>query len=147
MNRFTFHIVWLLLTLAGVLGVLGGPLWGFPPALLLAMILAAFIVAYPTDASLRFILAGMGLLFIAGGLANVMPQGLTPTSLQAFCPVLLLGISCLWAAAFPMSAVNRDAAPLTPRTFPTDGPPCPQCSAPLRTAQAQQCFHCGADWH
>jgi len=24
---------------------------------------------------------------------------------------------------------------------------CPQCGEPLRTAEAQQCFHCGADWH
>jgi len=26
-------------------------------------------------------------------------------------------------------------------------PPCPHCGRPLRTAEAQQCFHCGADWH
>jgi hypothetical protein len=26
-------------------------------------------------------------------------------------------------------------------------PPCPQCGRPLRSAEAQQCFHCGADWH
>jgi hypothetical protein len=27
------------------------------------------------------------------------------------------------------------------------GPPCPKCGAPLRSAQAKQCFTCGADWH
>lgn len=27
------------------------------------------------------------------------------------------------------------------------GPPCPRCGRPLRTAKAQQCFHCGAKWH
>jgi hypothetical protein len=26
-------------------------------------------------------------------------------------------------------------------------PKCPQCGMPLRAAQAQQCFHCGLDWH
>lgn len=25
--------------------------------------------------------------------------------------------------------------------------PCPQCGKNLRTAMAQQCMHCGADWH
>ena len=24
---------------------------------------------------------------------------------------------------------------------------CPHCGRRLRTAEAQQCFHCGADWH
>jgi hypothetical protein len=27
------------------------------------------------------------------------------------------------------------------------GPPCPQCSRPLRTRLARQCFECGLDWH
>ena len=27
------------------------------------------------------------------------------------------------------------------------GPPCPKCGQPLRTARAQQCFQCGAKWH
>ena len=26
------------------------------------------------------------------------------------------------------------------------GPPCPYCSAPLRTDKAKQCFECGMDW-
>ncbi|MCH8147739.1 MAG: hypothetical protein IH987_07050 [Planctomycetes bacterium] len=27
------------------------------------------------------------------------------------------------------------------------GPLCPECSKPLATSEAQQCFHCGSDWH
>jgi len=33
---------------------------------------------------------------------------------------------------------------LDPRKKPA---PCPHCGEPLRTALAQQCRHCGADWH
>jgi len=29
----------------------------------------------------------------------------------------------------------------------SDGPACPQCGKPLRTAKARQCFSCGASWH
>lgn len=29
----------------------------------------------------------------------------------------------------------------------SDGPPCPFCGKPLRTAEARQCFLCGARWH
>ena len=29
----------------------------------------------------------------------------------------------------------------------SQGPPCPECGQPLRTAKAQQCFKCGAKWH
>jgi hypothetical protein len=32
-----------------------------------------------------------------------------------------------------------------PRKY--NGPPCPNCGQPLRTAKAQQCFICGAKWH
>jgi hypothetical protein len=28
-----------------------------------------------------------------------------------------------------------------------EGGPCPRCGKALRTNLAQQCFHCGADWH
>ena len=32
---------------------------------------------------------------------------------------------------------------------PADRPtaPCPRCGQALRTAEARQCRHCGADWH
>ena len=39
--------------------------------------------------------------------------------------------------------VDPGAGP-TPRE---KNPPCPRCGAELRTPLAQQCFHCGADWH
>ena len=30
---------------------------------------------------------------------------------------------------------------------PHDTKPCPYCGIPLRTNKAQQCLHCGMDWH
>jgi hypothetical protein len=30
---------------------------------------------------------------------------------------------------------------------PPEGPPCPYCSRPIRTARAKQCRWCGMDWH
>jgi hypothetical protein len=34
-----------------------------------------------------------------------------------------------------------------PKTRKKIGPPCPKCGAALRSAEAKQCFACGADWH
>jgi hypothetical protein len=37
--------------------------------------------------------------------------------------------------------------PEFPKRKPVPTVPCPKCGEPLRTSKAQQCFHCGADWH
>lgn len=45
-----------------------------------------------------------------------------------------------WRLKFPV----LDRLRFDPRV---QSPSCPKCGKPLRTAEAQQCFHCGADWH
>ncbi len=47
------------------------------------------------------------------------------------------GCSLLWAKLW----INHLHDPYS------GGPPCPHCGSPMRTAKAQQCFTCGADWH
>jgi hypothetical protein len=46
-------------------------------------------------------------------------------------------------------AAEVDSGVVRPRTgvTPHNGPPCPKCGRPLRTAKSQQCFSCGAKWH
>ena len=42
--------------------------------------------------------------------------------------------------------LNRPA-PKKIRPAPEPPSSCPKCGRPLRSAEAQQCFRCGADWH
>lgn len=149
MRLYTFHIIWLLLTLAAFCAVLGGPIWGYPIAMFLAFVFSIIVAGYPSDNSLRRMLGVAGVLFVAGGLTGLVLNGLTPITRQGSLPLLLFGSACIWSAIFP--SLERSAMPQTirpiSRKFPSDGPPCPKCSMPLRTPKSLQCFHCGADWH
>ena len=51
------------------------------------------------------------------------------------------GCSARWAKIW---VLHRGGPPWPIDPLPT---PCPHCSGPLRTARAQQCRHCGLDWH
>ncbi len=53
-------------------------------------------------------------------------------------------------AALKLLGLILDAFDLLPESWfaPEKKPtPCPHCGKTLRTALAQQCRHCGADWH
>lgn len=101
MSRFTFHIVWMFLSVAGVSMIYGGPLWGYPPALLLAMIAAAFVTAYPTDNSLRRTLLGFGAFLAIAASSRFVMIGFTPLTINESLSVLLFGVACIWASVFP----------------------------------------------
>ena len=101
------------------------------------------------------LLAGFGLLYLLLWLAAVIAiAGLIFLGLTVFtdwnlgarigCSVLstLITMKVLW--------VTSETLDLIPGSW-FDGKkktkPCPECGKDLRTALAQQCMHCGADWH
>lgn len=149
MRHFTFHVVWLLLTAAAVCSVFRGPFWGYPIAMFLAFVFSIIVAGYPSDSSLRRMLAIAGLFVAAGGLTGLASSGLTPVTRHGSLPLLLIGTACVYSALFPWTPHGLPTQPIDrpPREFPSDGPPCPKCSMPLRTPNSLQCFHCGADWH
>ena len=148
MRRYTFHLIWLILTIAAFCSVFRGPIWGYPIAMFLAFVFAIIVAGYPSDSSLRRTLALIGLVLAAGGLTGLASSGLTPVTIHGSVPLLLLGSACAYSALFPWVEHLPPAEPieLSPRKFPSDGPPCPKCSMPTRTPQSLQCLDCGADW-
>lgn len=102
MSRFTFLIAWLLLSGAGISAIYGGPTWAYPIAVLLALIFSAFVTAYPSDSSLRRLLAGLGCLLACAALARFAVEGVTLLTLNESLSVLLAGLACIWAAVFPL---------------------------------------------
>lgn len=105
-SRFTFHIVWLLIFAGFALTLHGGPYWSYPIALLLSLIGAAFVTAYPMDNSLRRTLGCFGALLTFFASTRFIAEGLTPLVLNESSSVLLVGAACLWSAIFP----HRDAS-------------------------------------
>ncbi|MBD3675221.1 MAG: hypothetical protein HUJ26_17015 [Planctomycetaceae bacterium] len=101
MHRFSFHIVWLLLMIAGLSVIYGGPWWAYPLMLLLVTIFTAFVVAYPSDNSLRRTLAGFGGLLILGAATRFASDGITRLIVHESLSVFLTGLACLWSAVFP----------------------------------------------
>jgi len=149
MRRYTFHVIWILLTLAAICSVFRGPLWGYPTAFFLSFVFAIIVAGFPSDNSLRRMLALIGLVIVAGGLTELVASGLTPVTRQGSLPLLLLGSAFIYSAAIPWVEhdLPQQPADRSPREFPRDGPPCPECFMPLRTPKSLQCFNCGADWH
>lgn len=102
MHHYTYHVVWAFLTAGGISAVAGGPIWAYPVVVMLAALMAVFLVSYPTDQSLRRILTGFAWLLLLGTSSNLVLQGITPVTLHLFSPGLMCGIAMLWAVAFPL---------------------------------------------
>jgi hypothetical protein len=65
-------------------------------------------------------------------------------------PERLKEVAFRWLQGLPLERVFEGLPVSIPQQegqSQKPGPPCPTCGASLRTMEAQQCFHCGADWH
>jgi hypothetical protein len=105
-SRYTFHIVWLLVFVGLASAIFGRPLWAYPIVILLSLIAAAAISAYPTDRSLRRTLACFGGFLGLAASRGFLMEGLAPIVLHESLPVLLWGVACGWAALFPYREVS-----------------------------------------
>ena len=110
MSCFTFHVVWMLVSVAGISAIYGGPIWAYPPAVLLATIAAEFVTAYPTDNSLRRTLAAFGGFLVIVTSSRFAMFGVTPLVINESLSVLLFGVACIWASVFPYRNLG-DATP------------------------------------
>jgi hypothetical protein len=107
MSRFTFHILLPIVAIAFVIPVVGGPWWGYPVTLALAFLATVFIAAYPTDTSLRWIFAGFGVFLLLPPLTHLWLDGACWYVIREAAFTLLLGLACIWSAAFPVSETGR----------------------------------------
>lgn len=81
--------------------------------------------------------------FVAGLTAELLSQWFElGTAATILIAALALGLAILLFACF-----CSIAGAILDRLFPRKITPCPKCGRPLATRKAQQCLHCGADWH
>jgi hypothetical protein len=106
-NRIAHFCGLILIVTALVVPVIGGPLWGYPVALLLGVIATGFVEAYPSDTSLRWTLAGFGAFLIFLGVFHLTQQGIYVYSLRESAFTLFFGAGCVWSAAFPVSRMSE----------------------------------------
>ena len=102
MSRFTFHILLLIVMPAFVIPVVGGPWGGYPVALATAFLATCFVAAYPTDTSLRWMLGGFGVFLLLPPLTHLWMDGACWYVIREAAFTLLLGLACIWSAAFPV---------------------------------------------
>ena len=69
--------------------------------------------------------------------------GLTTMQLTLVAVPLWILVLCAWVFGMALIGLSIASAYRLFRPFPC----CSTCHKPLATRLAQQCFHCGADWH
>lgn len=107
MSRFTFLIVWLLLSGAGIATVHGGPFWAYPPAVFLALICAVFVTWLPDGNASRCALAALGCIMVFTTSAQFATEGITRLTVNQCSFGLLLGLAWVWASAFPLRETHE----------------------------------------
>ena len=105
MSRYTFHVVWSFITVAGILTVYRGPQWGYPIAIFLAFVFSICVAGFPTDNSLRRTLGAFGALLLAGGVSGLAQSGVNAVSVHSSVPFILIGLACIWSAIVPLDRV------------------------------------------
>lgn len=121
MSKFTFHILLLILTLAFLLPIVGGPWWGYPVALALAFLATCFVAAYPTDTSLRWTLAGLGVFLLLPPLTHLWVNGAYWYVIREVAFMVLFGLACIWSAVFPVSEGDGTKNPSSDKIEESDG--------------------------
>lgn len=97
------------------------------------------------------LLVGLGVLFlllwivVLVVLATLVFAGLTVFTDWNFGARVGCGLVASFIFLKVLGFISN-AFDLIPKSW-IDAKPCPKCGKNLRTSLAQQCMHCGADWH
>ena len=83
-------------------------------------------------------------VFVVGLISPVLFLFRSPA---AFAAALVIFKTLIALSAFVQERARAGGSKATSITYSRPTATCPHCGHILRTDQAKQCFHCGADWH
>jgi hypothetical protein len=111
LRRFIPFIVMLLYACAITAPVVGGPWYGYVAAPVLAFLVAAFALVYPSDRSSRVLFGSFGGLFLFLGLFGLVLDGLSWDAASRSSGFVLIGLANVICAVWPIDGVRRSSGP------------------------------------